>query len=191
MPPFGLAIRILWFAFLAYWMLMALGAKRNAGGSSWKAGGVLRAGALVLILLILNGTVFRRAFMGVQVSPAIRNLPMGIIGIGLCLLGMGFAVWARVRLGRNWGMPMSRKEQPELVTDGPYAYVRHPIYTGFFVAMLGSALAEKLTWGVMALVCGAFFVYSARKEEQFMLEQFPEQYPAYMRRTKMLVPFLF
>jgi protein-S-isoprenylcysteine O-methyltransferase Ste14 len=187
----SLLIRLLWFLFLAYWVLMAAGAKKSAGGRSWKAGSAARAGIVLLILVMLNGTVFRRALMSMQANPGVVGLPLGIAGIAVCLLGMGFAVWARLHLGRNWGMPMSRKEQPELVTSGPYAYVRHPIYTGFFTAMLGSALAAGPSWAVMALACGAFFVYSARREEQLMLEQFPEQYPAYMRRTKMLVPFLF
>jgi len=63
---------------------------------------------------------------------------MGGVGVALCALGIGLAIWARTYLGRNWGMPMSRKENPELVTSGPYAYVRHPIYTGLLIAMLGS-----------------------------------------------------
>jgi protein-S-isoprenylcysteine O-methyltransferase Ste14 len=50
-------------------------------------------------------------------------------GLGLALFsaGLGFAIWARVRLGRNWGIPMTQKDEPELVTSGPYHLVRHPI----------------------------------------------------------------
>ena len=83
---------------------------------------------------------------------------------------------------------MSRKEQPELVTSGPYSRIRHPIYTGLIVAMLGSAIAVSIVWALVLVVVGAYFVYSARREEAMMLQQFHEQYAAYMARTGMFLP---
>lgn len=115
---------------------------------------------------------------------------LGFVGAVLCALGVGLAIWARVYLGRNWGMPMSRKERPELVTTGPYAFVRHPIYTGIILAILGSAVAETILWLIPLAVTLAYLLYSARSEERLMLQEFPEQYPAYQKQTKMLVPFL-
>jgi protein-S-isoprenylcysteine O-methyltransferase Ste14 len=88
-------------------------------------------------------------------------------------------------------MPMSRKEQPELVTSGPYATIRHPIYTGLILAMLGSAIGVNIFWAVMLVPVGVYFIYSARREEAIILQLFPEQYAAYMGRTGMLVPRLF
>ena len=99
-------------------------------------------------------------------------------------------MFARVYLGRNWGMPMSRKEHPELVTGGPYAVVRHPIYTGIILAMLGSAIGESLFWALPLMLFAAYFVHCARQEEELMRAQFPDQYPDYMRRTNMIVPFV-
>lgn len=61
--------------------------------------------------------------------------------LAIWVLGLGLAVWARIYLGRNWGMPTSTKEDPELVTSGPYRTIRHPIYTGILLAMIGSAIA--------------------------------------------------
>ena len=87
-------------------------------------------------------------------------------------------------------MPMTRKERPELVTSGPYAYVRHPIYTGILVAAFGSAIGTSAFGLVPFVLLGIYFVYSARKEEKLMMAQFPEQYSQYMNRTKMLVPFV-
>jgi protein-S-isoprenylcysteine O-methyltransferase Ste14 len=87
-------------------------------------------------------------------------------------------------------MPMSRKENPELVSTGPYALVRHPIYTGILLAMLGSTIGQSIFWLLPFILFGAYFIYSARREEKLLTEQFPEQYPAYMHKTKMLVPFL-
>ena len=61
-------------------------------------------------------------------------------GVMLCILGLQFAVWARVTLGRSWGMPMTLHANPELVTAGPYRYVRHPIYTGLSAMLIGTSL---------------------------------------------------
>lgn len=69
---------------------------------------------------------------------------MRAAGVALVLCGLGTAVWARISLGRNWGMPMSEKEEPELVTSGPYGVVRHPIYSGIVLATVGTALVAGL-----------------------------------------------
>jgi protein-S-isoprenylcysteine O-methyltransferase Ste14 len=86
---------------------------------------------------------------------------------------------------------MSRKEQPELVTSGPYAFIRHPIYTGLILAMLGSALGVNIFWLALLVPVSAYFILSARREETVMLQLFPEQYSAYVARTGMLAPRLF
>ena len=87
-------------------------------------------------------------------------------------------------------MPMSLKEGHELVTTGPYRYVRHPIYTGMLLAILGSALATTRAWLVVFVGMVIYCVYSAWTEERLTLQQFPEQYAQYKRRTKALIPFV-
>jgi len=87
-------------------------------------------------------------------------------------------------------MPTSKQENPELVTTGPYALVRHPIYGGMLVAMLGSAIGQSVLWLLPLIVYAPSFIRSARREEKLLLEQFPERYRAYMQRTKMLLPFV-
>ena len=180
----------LWLIFVAYWAVMAVGAKKNIGARFWSRQVGLRVGVIVFILLALRLPVFRQALRNTLAYAASSSAFMGAVGVMLCALGIGLAVWARAYLGRNWGMPMSRKENPELVTSGPYAYVRHPIYTGMLIAMLGSAIGESPFWSLPLVLFGIYFVYSARREEKLMMEQFPEQYPEYMSRTKMLVPFI-
>jgi protein-S-isoprenylcysteine O-methyltransferase Ste14 len=146
---------------------------------------------LALVLLALRNSGARRALRSARLlAPGGVGVIAGGAGLALCVLGMGLAVWARVHLGRNWGAPRSRKEDPELVTSGPYRFIRHPIYTGVLLAMLGSAIAQNLFWLAPLAIFGAYFIYSARAEEKIMLEAFPQQYSAYMRRTKMLVPFV-
>ncbi len=118
-------------------------------------------------------------------APAVR-----VAGVAVLLLGLGLAVWARLALGRNWGMPMTAKDEPELVTSGPYRRIRHPIYTGLLVGLIGTALATNLLLLVALLAAGPYFFYSARVEERLMTAAFPAAYPRYMRTTDMLVPFL-
>jgi protein-S-isoprenylcysteine O-methyltransferase Ste14 len=113
-------------------------------------------------------------------------------GIGLVLfaLGLGFAISARMHIGRNWGSPMTQKDEPELVTSGPYSLVRHPIYSGILLAGMGTAVALSWVWLTAVGLAGVYFLYSAMVEERYMTAQFPDGYPAYKRSTKMLVPFI-
>jgi protein-S-isoprenylcysteine O-methyltransferase Ste14 len=113
-----------------------------------------------------------------------------IIGVCLFILGLALAVWARVHIGRNWGEPMSQKIKPDLITSGPYHFIRHPIYTGILTAGLGTALNINLDWVLVVIVAGVYFIYSATQEEKYMTQQFPEAYPEYKKKTKMLVPYI-
>jgi len=85
---------------------------------------------------------------------------------------------------------MSQKQDPELVTSGPYRYIRHPIYTGILFAMLGSSLVSSLFWLMVFAISGIYFIYSALIEEKLMMKQFPKVYSDYKRKTKMLIPFI-
>ncbi|HEV2211931.1 MAG TPA: isoprenylcysteine carboxylmethyltransferase family protein [Gammaproteobacteria bacterium] len=178
-----------WLVFIAYWVVMAFSAKRSLGSRDWHKQIGYRLLILFIVLIALRFPGSRRA-MRVIVGYRPDEL-LGLIGAVICGLGVAFAIWARTVLGRNWGMPMSHKQDPELVTGGPYAYVRHPIYTGVLFALLGSAIGQNLVWCLPLLPAVAYFVYSARQEEKLMLQQFPQQYRAYMQRSKMLLPFLY
>lgn len=85
---------------------------------------------------------------------------------------------------------MTRRTEPELVTTGPYRTIRHPIYTGIIVALVGTALATSLLALIVAAVVAGYFIFSATREERFLAGEFPGTYPAYKARTKMLIPFL-
>ena len=111
-------------------------------------------------------------------------------GVVLFALGLGFALWARRHIGRNWGTPMTRKDEPELVTSGPYRLVRHPIYSGILLAGLGTAVALNWVWLIAVALAGTYFLYAAVVEERSLTGQFPEAYSAYKRSSKMLVPFI-
>jgi protein-S-isoprenylcysteine O-methyltransferase Ste14 len=179
----------LWLGLGAYWAVSAIGVKRTLGTrGTWKEIG-LRLLVGVLVLLLFAVPPVRHLFRRLQEDQA-RSALAGIIGVILCAAGIGLMAAARVHLGRNWGMPVSRKENPELVMSGPYAYLRHPIYGGVIVAMLGTTIGASVFWAVPLLLFSVYFVYAARREERIMITEFPEQYPAYMRRTRMLLPFV-
>jgi protein-S-isoprenylcysteine O-methyltransferase Ste14 len=188
--PYRSIIAGLWLVFVVYWAVAAVGAKRSTGRYLWRGGIGLRLVMILTIAVALRSPSLRE-FLG-QIRRSVNHSDiLGWIGVALCVLGFGLAINARWYLGRNWGMPMSRKEQPELVSSGPYTFIRHPIYMGLLLAMLGSALGVNIFWAVLLIPVGAYFIYSARREEAIMLQLFPEQYAAYMARTGMLVPRLF
>jgi protein-S-isoprenylcysteine O-methyltransferase Ste14 len=177
----------LWVLFVAYWAVAAVGAKRSASRRRWGSEIGLRLLMFLLIFALLQSRSLRQ-FLGEMQRSASHSDILGWSGAMLCLVGFGLAIAARWHLGRNWGMPMSHKEQPELVTSGPYALIRHPIYTGLILAMLGSAMAINIFWALLLVLLGPYFIYSARREETLMLQLFPETYAAYRARTGMLAP---
>jgi protein-S-isoprenylcysteine O-methyltransferase Ste14 len=177
----------LWLLFVAYWAVAAVGAKRSASRRRWRREIGLRLVLILLIVALLQSRSLRQFLAETQRS-ASHSAILGWTGVALCLLGFSLAINARRHLGRNWGLPMSRKEQPELVTSGPYALIRHPIYAGLILAMLGSTVGVNVLWALPLVLVGAYFIYSARREETVMLQLFPEQYAVYMARTGMLAP---
>ena len=110
-------------------------------------------------------------------------------GAALTLIGLLFTVWARIYLGRNWSGVASVKADHELITGGPYALVRHPIYTGLALAFVGTALAIGEWRGVLAVALGLIaFVHRIVVEERFMRQQFGAAYDDYAMRVRALVP---
>jgi protein-S-isoprenylcysteine O-methyltransferase Ste14 len=95
-----------------------------------------------------------------------------------------------VYLGRNWGMPMSQRADPELVTTGPYARIRHPIYSGVIIGTVGTEIAVSPYWLNAVAILGAYFLFSAMIEERTMARLFPAAYPPYKGTTKMLIPYI-
>lgn len=180
--PVALIILVGWAVFWVGWLLAATGTKR--GQSNWS-----RYAGIRLVLILIVGALIRGGH-GVDSAVLKGPWPKGV-GLALFLLGLGLAVWARFFIGRNWGTPMSRKEDPELITSGPYRFVRHPIYSGIILAMIGTGVAISLYWLIIGAVSGAYFIVSAKAEERYMTERFPDAYPEYKRSSKMLIPFIF
>lgn len=184
MAVYGTVLGIIWLVFIAVWLVSAFGAKRTVRrgwmGVWWRIAFVV----IVVVFLRYQGIHPVDYLSGTVHSPALN-----VLGLALAAAGVALAIWARLYLGRNWGMPMSIKENPELVTTGPYAYIRNPIYTGILMALVGSSLVIWW-WAAIFAWSAIYFVIAARGEERIMLKEFPDTYPAYKARTKMLVPFV-
>ena len=171
-----------WTAFWVYWLLAAFSVKK--GRVPWSRElGIRVAVAAVAILLVRLG-VFRDSHLA---TAAWR----GGVGVLLFTAGLGLAIWARVHLGSNWGTPMTQKDDPELVTGGPYHLVRHPIYAGMLLAGVGTAVALDWAWLIAVALAASYFGYSATVEERFLAARFPNTFPAYRRSTKMVLPYIF
>jgi protein-S-isoprenylcysteine O-methyltransferase Ste14 len=179
MPALKTAIAVAWIIFWVYWVASAFGVKE--GRASRRRIPLNGLSALSVLLLL---RVFRGGSLAVH-SPVLEAVGAVVFASGIAL-----AIWARVHLGRNWGMPMTQKDEPELVTSGPYRFVRHPIYSGLLAGLLGTALVTNLIGLIIVAILGGYFYYSASVEEKNLIATFPTAYPAYRSSTKMLVPFV-
>jgi protein-S-isoprenylcysteine O-methyltransferase Ste14 len=180
----ALVLGVGWIGFWIYWIVASVGAKRS-DRSRWARFAGLRILIIILVVFLLR--LKHLNFGGAVTQDPLRQS----VGLAIFVLGLGLAIWARIYIGRDWGMPMSVKTDPELVTTGPYRTIRHPIYTGIILAMIGTAIALTWYWFVVAGATSGYFIYSAFMEERYLAERFPDAYPEYKRSTKMLIPFIF
>jgi protein-S-isoprenylcysteine O-methyltransferase Ste14 len=137
--------------------------------------------------------LFSHGFRRPPLSLRFTTMTTATIGIGLTLTatGLAFATWARLRIGRNWSRMIEVKQNHQLIRKGPYAIVRHPIYSGFMLATLGTAITFAEWSGLVAFaMLTASWAYKARLEEAAMVEQFGAEYERYRQEVKGLVPFL-
>jgi protein-S-isoprenylcysteine O-methyltransferase Ste14 len=173
------AIAIAWAVFWSYWLLSAFGAKQGTGGMRRIPLNSFTAVAVFILVRVLrSGTL------------VVHSPVLGAVGAVVFVSGIALAVWARIHIGRNWGMPMTQKAEPELVISGPYRFVRHPIYSGILLGVVGTALATNFLGLMIAVMLGGYFYYSASVEEKNLFATFPTAYPAYRLGTKMIIPFV-
>jgi len=180
-------ILICWLIFVAFWVANASWSKPNAERQS------RRSRFWYLSLLTLGVVLLINAFASGPLSLPLWPRDAAISGLAglLCLSGLLTAIWARWTIGSNWSSTVTFKHDHELVTRGPYRFVRHPIYTGMLMMLLGSALGLGRLDGFLGFaVCCMSFSIKLRKEEALMMQHFPADYPAYRARVKAIVPFV-
>jgi len=178
---------VLWIAFLVYWQVMAIRAKatQRLEPMASRVARILMFGAgLVLISFPLPA-----AWLNLYLWSQDRVTFWA--GAALTLAGLLFCIWARVHLGRNWSRSVTIKKDHELIVTGPYAMVRHPIYSGLLLALAGTVMAVAQLRAVLGFVPITISLwYKLRLEEKWMREQFGEKYEAYSSRVSALVPYV-
>ena len=179
---------VIWIAFYVYWIISAWKTrspvKRKQSRLSFFMYGIVWIAIWVFLLNWLSPDLLSE-----------RIVPQGIgytiAGLLLTLAGIAFAVWARVHLGKNWsGMPTIRQDHT-ITRTGPYRFVRHPIYSGILLGLLGTAIGI----GYFIVFCCVLlililFVIKFRMEEKFLEEEFGEEYTRYMKEVKALIPYV-
>jgi protein-S-isoprenylcysteine O-methyltransferase Ste14 len=183
-----LSIYAAWIATGLVWAAAALAPKRGIRKepASSRNGHVLTlAGAFALLFT-----------PSLRAGPlAWRIVPLAVVssvgGLLRTLAGIAFAIWARFYLGGNWSAVVAIKQDHMLIPTGPYAIVRHPIYTGLLVAMLGTAVAAGELGGLLSVaVAFAGWLAKARLEEHFLQAQFGGTYLEYQQQVRALIPFV-
>jgi protein-S-isoprenylcysteine O-methyltransferase Ste14 len=113
------------------------------------------------------------------------------IAVAIMTLGLTLAIWARRALGENWSGTVTVKEGHELVESGPYRRIRHPIYTGILLMILGTGLAGGRVHALLAFPIALVALWlKSRLEERWMVAEFGERYEAYRKRSRAIIPFL-
>ncbi|HTQ56741.1 MAG TPA: isoprenylcysteine carboxylmethyltransferase family protein [Bryobacteraceae bacterium] len=181
-------IQGLWIAVGIVWLAAALGAKQATRTQPVAT----RAAHLALMITAFSLLFYRRLEFGVLAWRVVPAEPaLAWVGVVLTAAGCAIAIWARVLLGGNWSATVTVKQDHRLVRRGPYAVVRHPIYSGGLLGLLGTALALGELRGFLGLALAfAGWWNKSRIEERFMTEQFGNAYIEYEREVKALIPFV-
>jgi protein-S-isoprenylcysteine O-methyltransferase Ste14 len=182
----GIVIDVCWAVWALYWLAMAFATKRTI-----ERGGFLGYRAVSLALAFGSLAILRVAGVAVHQRVWQETAALGVVCDVLVLAGVAFTVWARITLGRNWSAEVTFKEDHELIESGPYALVRHPIYTGLLAMALGTAAfyGRPLGFSLLLAVCGGLW-WKARAEERIMSAHFPAAYAEYRKRVRAIIPFV-
>lgn len=177
-----------WVVLVVTWAAASFTAKRTVRRQTLRS----RVTQLLFVAvgaLLIWGAGPWKGILRTEVIP--RTVATVALAAALTVAGIGFALWARFAIGRNWSGTVTLKEDHELVRSGPYALVRHPIYSGLLVGLAGAAIARADAGAMVGLVLiGIAFHLKAQTEEQFMVAQFGERYATYRKEVKALVPFV-
>jgi protein-S-isoprenylcysteine O-methyltransferase Ste14 len=182
------AIQLPWLIFLAYWLLASLRVnkmeRREPGGQK-----LVRVAVSFVAFLLLYDDDLRFGALNRRFVPW---LPwVFVVGAALTWTGVAFAIWARYHIGRYWSASVALKTGHELIRTGPYARIRHPIYTGMLLAVAGTALAVGRYRGIVAfaiILCG--FIWKSKKEEALLAGQFGPAFEEHRRHTGFFLPRL-
>jgi len=172
-----------WVVVNLYWAWAGRKAVPMLGRWSW-AIWLLSVGEFMICCLPLSSV----PILGQRSVP--RFPVVEIVAAGMSALGTGLAIWARHILAKNWNNVPSLRDNHALVQQGPYAIIRHPIYAGFIMSAVGMILVLGEIRGLVLLIDIVVFFRRLKPEETILGSTYPSEYPAYERRTKRLIPFI-
>ena len=179
---------IAWFVFAIVWVVMAFGRKRAVRKEN-PLGRLLQWVYLGTAYVLLFRTHLDTGALNERFAPDWAWVAW--IGALLAVVGIGLAIWARIYLGRQWSSAVEIRADHKLIASGPYARLRHPIYTGMLTAMLGTALTLGEWRGLVAVLIATIgFSYKAKREERFLKDEFGSAFDEHRRRTGFLLPRL-
>ena len=179
---------LIWAVFFGYWFISAMRDRAP----------LKRTPARVTALTLLAVPIMLFAFLVGMFAPWVITarflpdlFPLALAGMVLTLCGLGFAVWARIHLGKSWtGLPAIRVNH-KIIRTGPYRMVRNPIYTGILLGLAGTTIATGYRTAAFVLLTAlSVFLVKIRMEERFLEDEFGEEYTGYKDNVKALVPFI-
>jgi len=194
MINFGINLNLViicWTVFFLYWLVSAFFVKQSATKADWRFAIIWRAIVAVLVIIFFR---FNRAIAISFFSFLFFRsfLSYVIAGTVLTVLGLIIALWARIFLGRNWSNYDTYKKEHELITAGPYRFLRHPIYSGAILMLIGTFLYYGVLIILIILAIATLFVvWRIWHEEKTMIKLFGKKYTDYMKRTKRLIPWIY
>ena len=185
-----IGLKITWLIVLSYWFISGLTTKKVKSQESVIKRFIFYWLPLIVAILLLGpGEWFGHTLVRENFVPH-TNLN-GTIGLVFCIFGAAIACWSRYKLGGNWSLSVQKKENHELIQNGLYKIVRHPIYTGFLLLFIGNALIVGDYRAIIAVVIVFIsFWFKLTKEEKILTESFGSQYIEYRNRTKALIPYI-
>lgn len=189
MPPFfEHGLRACWLAVIGYWLWSARRVKAPKRTESLAKRFLAHWLPLIVAVLLLGpGEWFGHSLLREQFVP--HTTLVYSIGLALCIAGAALAIWSRFILGANWSAQVQIKQGHELIQRGPYALIRHPIYTGLILLFAGNAVMVGDWRGVLAVaIVTVSFWRKYLLEEKLLAQEFGTSYAEYRKRTYPLFP---
>lgn len=176
----------IWFVWCIVWLLMAAWSKPSKRREfPWQR--LEHVLPMIIGFLLIYNHNFAWKFLAIQIVP--QNDILTIAGLLLTIGGLIFAVWARIALGANWSGTVTIKSGHSLIRRGPYKWIRHPIYTGLLLSMAGTVLLQGEVRALLGFALVLLALYrKAKREEQFLSEEFGEGFVEHAKHTGMFLP---
>ncbi len=184
----GNIIRDAWIIWVVWWVVAAFGVNRMKQREPL-LDLVLRWGVMILAFELLFRSNARLGFLNGRFAP--HTAAVADAGAAITCLGLAFSIWARQHIGRYWSSSVSIRADHQLIRTGPYARIRHPIYTGILVAVAGTVLADGHYAGLAALaIVIAGLSWKALREENLLRREFGPAFEEHKRLTGFFLPRL-